>query len=59
MSQKGKRVDYDYFDFHYNCKKGGFSLLDTYINDMIRGLYLRDIGMYCEKHTVYKSNGKM
>lgn len=48
--KKNKRIDYDYFDMHLNCKKSGsFGLLDTYINDMIKNLYLRDMGMYSEK----------
>ena len=54
----GRKIEYDYFDFTFNCKKGT-GLLDTYIADMLKNLYLRDIGFFCEKHTVYKHNSEL
>ncbi len=59
FQKRNKRIDYDYFDFHFNYKKGGIALLDTYINDMLRNLYLRDIGMYQEKFSIYMVNGSV
>jgi hypothetical protein len=56
FQRNNQRIDYDYFDFHLNCKKGGFNLLDAYINDMIKNLYLRDMGYYSEKHTLYTNS---
>ena len=44
-----KRIDYDYFDFHYHLKKGGgTTMLDTYINDQLKNLYLNSMGVYAE-----------
>lgn len=49
----GKRVDFEYFDFHAQYKKCGSSaLMDTYINDQVKNLYLNSIGLYSEKTTV-------
>ena len=28
-------------------------MLDTYIDSMLKNQYLKDIGLYTEKHTVY------
>ncbi len=58
FQKEGKRLDYEYFDFHQNCKKGT-ALLDTFINDILKSQYLRDMGVFCEKHSVYKYNGKL
>jgi hypothetical protein len=45
-------VDYDYFDFHHNYKKGsGTANLDSYVNDQLKNLYLTGIGMYSDKST--------
>ena len=49
LSKRGKRIDYDYFDFHYEYKRGGGTVhLETYINEQLRNLYLRDIGLFQE-----------
>jgi hypothetical protein len=46
----GKRIDYDYFDFHQNLKKsGGTALMDSYINEQLKVMYLGNIGVYQEK----------
>lgn len=55
---QGKQIDYEYFDFHYNCKKGT-GLLDQYVNDMLKQQYLRDIGVFLQKHSVYKHNNQL
>lgn len=57
FNKEGKRIDYEYFDFHQNCKKGT-ALLDAFINDILKSQYLRDMGVFCEKFSVYKYKGK-
>lgn len=57
FQKQGKKIDYEYFDFHQNCKKGT-ALLDAFINDILKVSYLRDMGLFSEKHSVYKHKGK-
>jgi hypothetical protein len=52
-------VEYNYFDFHMNCKKGNTSILDESIRNVFKKEYLRDIGVYSEKTTSYLEKGKM
>jgi len=53
FEERGQKIDYEYFDYHANCKKEGTYLLDESLRNMFKKLYLRDIGLYSEKSTNY------
>jgi hypothetical protein len=59
FSAQGRSVEYNYFDFHSNCKKGNTSILDESIRNVFKKEYLRDIGVYSEKTVSYLEKGKM
>lgn len=59
FEKMGKKINYEHFDFHKNQKKGGAGLLDLYVRDILRKLYLKDIGLFSEKFTIYRNNGVM
>lgn len=54
-----KKINYEYFDFHSNQKKGGSGLLDLYVRNILKKLYLKDMGVFSEKFTIYRNNGAM
>ena len=37
---QGMKIDYDYFDFHSQYKKGGGAAMDQYVNEQLKNLYL-------------------
>ena len=45
----GKRIDYDYFDFHTQYKKNGGAAIDQFIGNNLKNLYLNKIGLFNEK----------
>jgi hypothetical protein len=47
--RKGKRIDYDYLDFHTQYKKHGGAGIDQFIANNLKNLYLNKIGLYNEK----------
>lgn len=59
FEKSGQRVNYEHFDFHSNQKKGGSGLLDLYVRNILKKLYLKDIGLFSEKFTVYRNSGVM
>jgi hypothetical protein len=56
LQTQSKKIDYEYFDFHQNCKKTT-NLLDHFLREILRDLYLRDIGVFSSKHTIYLEEG--
>ena len=50
-SKLDKKTSYEYFDFQANCKKGSLVALDNFLQDIIRPVYLREIGFYKESVT--------
>jgi hypothetical protein len=56
LKTQNNKIDYEYFDFHQNCKKTT-NLLDHFLREILRDLYLRDIGVFSSKHTMYLENG--
>ncbi|CDW90862.1 domain and endonuclease exonuclease phosphatase family protein [Stylonychia lemnae] len=58
ISKQGKKIDYDHFDYAHHCKKNT-SVLDTYINDMLKNKYLDSIDCYTEKHSIYYENDQI
>ena len=59
MEKKHIKLTYDLFDFHYNQKKSGLGLLDVYIQNILKNQWLRNIGIYTEKFTLYHLDGKL
>jgi hypothetical protein len=47
--KKGKKIDYDYFDFHSQYKKLGGAGIDNFINTQVKNLYLTNINLFSEK----------
>lgn len=58
MAANKQKIDYEYFDFHANCKKST-NMLDHFLREGLRDLYLRDIGLYSDKQTTYFEDGKV
>ena len=48
LQKREKRINYEYFDFHANCKKGSFALLDQYIGESLKSKYAREISFFKE-----------
>ncbi len=44
------KIDYDYFDFHSQYKRGGGAAMDQYVNDQLKNLYMGQI-QYFHEHT--------
>lgn len=59
LSKKGKKVDFECFDFVANYKKcGGSGLMEAYINETVKNMYLNQMELFREKYT-YEFDAEM